>query len=329
MSQLQRNKILISLFLTLVHSSLLCLFLVACGPNGNTYDTDLDTPPLAIDPDQFALSVEDKSTSKNNFISIKITPGSPEMGVEEFCVTAFIVDGKGTAKGGVNKNNGNGPDYIVDLNGCSIATLSPKKLKTKKDGQGSPITFRIQAIPSKAVKKGDRYTLTIKIEHKGSNPHTEAQSIELIAKQDGVDTDLDTPPFALSVEDKSTSKNNFISIKITPGIPEMSVEDFCVTAFIVDGKGTAKGAVNKKNGKGLDYIVDLSGCSITTLSTNTSKAKKDGEDPPITFRIQATPSTAVKKGDGYTLTIKIEHKGSNPHTEVKSIELIAKQDGRG
>jgi hypothetical protein len=178
----QRSKIATLLFTT-VYIGFLCLCQVTCSPSIST-----NTQEPEIDPDKFALCIEDKSTNKNNFVAVRITPGSPGMNVEEFRVTASVAADQGTVKGATNKKGGEGLDYTKDLSGCSIPALSHNILKAKQDGQGPPITFRVQVIPGATIKKGDRYTLTVTVERKGDNAHTETQSIVLTAKQDGVDT---------------------------------------------------------------------------------------------------------------------------------------------
>jgi hypothetical protein len=196
----QRRKTSALLFAT-VYVGFLCLCQVACMPNKITQEPE-------IDPDKFALSREDKSTNKNNFVVVKITPGSPGMNVKEFWVTASITADQGTVKGATNKKGGKGLDYTEDLNSCSVAALAYSILKAKEDSQGAPITFRLQVIPGVTIKKADQYTLTVKVARRG---HTETKSITLTAKQDGVGTKEKT-------EEESTSGTSFETSATTLGI---------------------------------------------------------------------------------------------------------------
>jgi hypothetical protein len=157
MSVHHKNKVLLPSALCIC---LLCLLQVACKP-GNAEDNtvDADTQELSIDPGKFALDVEDRSTANNNIVAVKITPGGNDISLEEFFVTASIVENKGTVKGAVKKTQGKGLDYTVDLNGCCVATLSHTILKARKNSQGNTITFRAQVTPDASIKTGNTYTL--------------------------------------------------------------------------------------------------------------------------------------------------------------------------
>lgn len=185
MSGHHKNKVLLSFALCV---SLLCLLQVACKSDNTASNTD-DAQELSIDPSKFTLDVADRSTTNNNIVAVKIIPGSNDISLEEFFVTASIVENKGTVKGAVKKTQGKGLDYTVDLNGCCVATLSHTILKARKNSQGNTITFRAQVTPDASIKTGNTYTLIVQVERKGRYPHIATQSTELTAKRDGVDTE--------------------------------------------------------------------------------------------------------------------------------------------
>ncbi len=137
---------------------------------------------------------------------------------------------------------------------------------------------------------------------------------------------IDPDKFSLELEDV-TQKSNLVAVKITPGSPGMNLKEFLITASIVDNKGIVRGAANKQGSKVPAYTADLNGCGVATLSHRILKAKKDSQGKPITLRAQAIPGTSIKQGDTYTLTVTVERKGSHAHTETKSIEFTAQQDG--
>jgi len=73
--------------------SLVGILAASCNSRTSTQETQ-----RAIDPDQFVLALEDKSTNKNNFVRVNIIPGSPSMRVGDFSLTAHISDNRGIVR---------------------------------------------------------------------------------------------------------------------------------------------------------------------------------------------------------------------------------------
>ena len=167
---------------------LLCLLQVACAPNGEVDDPESNS----IDPDKFALEVEEiyKNKGADNTITVKITPGSPGMCLGEFFVTASLEYNMGIVRGSSNRGaNGFLCESTLDEQRLENLFLINQQSHClgKEDthfAQGKKVAFRIKAIPGAAIKKGDTYTLNVKVERKGSHPRTETNSTVLTAKQD-------------------------------------------------------------------------------------------------------------------------------------------------
>jgi hypothetical protein len=180
MSRCQKNK---ALLFSTVCIGLLCLCQVACSLDGSTQEPE-------IDPDKFGVKLSDV-TRKRNFVIVSITPGSSGMMLKDFFVTASLADNEGTVTGSSGRN-GNNFVYGKELNNCNLDKLFLTSKKSNCLGandtcfeQGKKVSFKIEAIPNTSIKEGDQYTLTVKIERKGSNPHTETKSTVLTAKQCG------------------------------------------------------------------------------------------------------------------------------------------------
>ncbi len=173
-----------ALLLPIVYAGFLCLCQVACEPNNDT-DSSLQEP--VITPDKFLLDVKDIK-NRENLVSIRITPGSPDMHLEEFFVTAFIVDdgGRGAVQGRPNKEGGREIGFTIDLNACNVATLDYEIPETKH-GQKAPITFEAQVNPGTTIKVGETYTLVVTVERRGNKPHTETKTTTRVAAQAGKD----------------------------------------------------------------------------------------------------------------------------------------------
>ena len=168
----KQNGKISALFFSTVYTGFLCLLLIACGLDRSMDDMHESNQGPAIDPDKFTLDVKDAGTRINNFVAIKITPGSPSMNAEDFFVTASIVNNNGIVKGAA-ANKKKGSKYTAELKDCNVATLSYTTLKPKQDNQGSPIKFKVNVMPDATIRKGDSYTLDVKIERKVRNSHTE------------------------------------------------------------------------------------------------------------------------------------------------------------
>lgn len=189
MSGHRKNK---ALLFSTVCIFLLCLLQAACAPNGEVDDPESNL----IDPDKFALEVKEiyKNQGTDNTMTVKITPGSPGMCLGDFFVTASLEDNMGIVRGSSNRGaNGFLCESTLDEQRLENLFLTNQQSNClgKEDthfAQGKKVAFRIKAIPGAAIKKGDTYTLTVKVERKGSHPHTETNSTVLTAKQNGVDT---------------------------------------------------------------------------------------------------------------------------------------------
>jgi hypothetical protein len=168
---------------------LLCLLQVACKPNGAVDDPESNL----IDLDKFGVTLND-ATRKRNLVIVSIEPGSSGMMLEDFFITASLEDNKGVVSGNMGEKKGSNLIYDVALQDRCLEVLflqSPSSCLGKNDtrfGQGKKVSFRLEAMPGAAVKTGDKYTLTVKVERKGSHPHIETKSTILTAKKDGVAT---------------------------------------------------------------------------------------------------------------------------------------------
>jgi ribosomal protein S19 len=430
MSGHRKNKALLSFTVCI---SLLCLLHISCAPNGEVDDPESN----AIHPDQFALNVKEiyKNQGTDNTIRVEITPGSSGMMLREFFVTASLEDNKGIVHGNRGKKKSGKPVYDVILQDHRLESLfiqSPSSCLGKEDthfAQGEKVSFRIKAIPDATIKRGDRYTLTVKVEREGSNPHTKTKSITMKAKQDGVDTKEQTeevstsdtstqatstalnavpdnakktinhpipnedvlipaektnktytsPPILISdtdlpatpnrevlhtssaqitdppdsttaassdnagtsaqkpashqftvtpKEEKSgNSMKNFVLVTIKPSSNGMKLKEFAVTASLLDKKGTVMGS-SGKNGNNFVYRKKLNNCNLEEIFLANKQSNCLGKNDAcfaqgeeVTFRIEVIPCEKTTPGKQYTLTIKVERKGSHPHTETKSIPL--------
>ncbi len=187
-----------ALLIATVYTSFLCLSLGAC----HSFDTAEDTTTVpngdAIDPNKFKLKVTEinKDQGTDNLITVRITPGSPGMRLEEFFVTVSRKDHECIVRGSSNRHTKKAAfDYNSPLDNQHLEKIflvnKQSNCLGKEDThfvQGGEIAFRIRATPSTTVKEGDAYTLIIKVERKEIKPHTETKSITLTAKQDGVGT---------------------------------------------------------------------------------------------------------------------------------------------
>ena len=159
--------------------SLVGILAFSCNSRNSTQET-----PRAIDPDKFALALEDKSTLKNNFVRVNIIPGSPSMRVEDFELTAHISDSRGIVRAASRDDTGN-LIYNIDCDAVHVSTFDHRLKKARDDHEGMPIVVRIQAIPNDTIRKGESYTLTVSVSYQGSKPHTETKSLTLTARRDG------------------------------------------------------------------------------------------------------------------------------------------------
>ncbi len=410
MSGHRKNKAL--LFGT-VCISLLCLLQAACAPNGEVDDQEGNL----IDPDKFALEVKEiyKNQGADNTITVNITPGSPGMCLGEFFVTASLADNMGIVRGSSNRGaNGFLCESTLDEQRLENLFLTNQQSYClgKEDthfAQGKQVAFRIKAIPGAAIKKGDTYTLNVKVERKGSHPHTETNSTVLTVKRDRKnpkkqteeastsDTNASTsdttpskasgsttlptnhpipsvdsaipaeeattiearPPilvsdanllatpngeiddlesnlidpdkFALEVKEiyKNQGADNTITVNITPGSPGMCLGEFFVTASLEDNEGVVSGNKGEKKSSKFVYDVALQDRCLEALflqSPSNCLGEKDthfAQGKKVAFRIKAIPGAAIKKGDTYTLTVTVERKGSNAHTETQDVKLTA------
>ncbi len=208
MSGHHKNK---ALLFSTVGMGLVFLLQVSCKPDRATDDPESNL----IDPDKFSLELEDV-TQKRNLVTVKITPGSPGMNLGEFFVTASLSDNQSGIKGSSAKMK-KGFVYNETLNNCHLEKLF---LTNKQSGclgkddthfaQGGKVAFRIEVKPGASVKQGDKYTLTVKVERKGSHPHIETESTVLTAQQDGVDTNTQT-------EEANSSGTSSQTIATAPG----------------------------------------------------------------------------------------------------------------
>ena len=184
MSRRHKNKTLLCFA---VYIFIVCLLQVACELNGTVDDPESNP----IDPDKFRLDRKDL-TKKRNFVVVSITPGSSGMMLGEFFVTVSLEDDKGIVRGSSGRNTkGLVYDSPLDKQCLEKLFLTNKQSEClgKDDTcfkQGKQVSFKIEATPNTSVKEYDRYTLTVKVEREGSNPHTETTSIVLTAKQNGV-----------------------------------------------------------------------------------------------------------------------------------------------
>ena len=214
-----------ALLLPIVCAGFLCLCQVACEPNNDT-DSSLQGP--VITPDKFLLDVKDIE-NRENLVSIRITPGSPDMRLEEFFVTALIVDdgGRGAVQGRPNKEGGREIGFTIDLNACNVATLDYEIPETKH-GQKAPITFEAQVNPGTTIKVGETYTLVVTVERRGNKPHTEKKTTTRVAAQADEDLqgqveegkipgeNVQTAPLDTRPEDTTRSSNHTTSSTDVP-----------------------------------------------------------------------------------------------------------------
>mmetsp|Transcript_2778 Transcript_2778/g.6185 ORF Transcript_2778/g.6185 Transcript_2778/m.6185 type:complete len:635 (+) Transcript_2778:9524-11428(+) len=196
-----KYKKIFRLLFCLVHVSFSSLSLVACGDNNDPDDEDSTGKSIeaksqdpVVDPGKFALVLKDvtKSNGERNFVLVTIWPGSNGMDLREFYVTASFSDGQGTIKGNSGEKQGSNICYNLELDRCSLADVFLQQVKCLgKDDmrfkQGKAVSFRIAPRPFASVKKGNEYTLDVKIERQGRNAHTETERIVLTAMQDGKD----------------------------------------------------------------------------------------------------------------------------------------------
>ena len=298
-----------------------------------------------IDPDKFKLKldVELKEANPTGYFFVKVKPGSKGMELKDFFITAAVEGNNGTVKGTTRKKASGEYDYDKALNDLSLEELfvySSKCLGSQNTTfkRGNQAKFRLQYAPGPGTQQGDKYTLTVKVERKGNRPHTEEKSIELIAPatkqrgkpKDGTPApDVDPDKFALELkEDKrGRSKDNFLLLTVRPGSSGMELKDFFITAAVEGNQGTLKGA-GSKSGSSFKYDKALNDLSLEELFVASSKCLGSQDTTfrqkeAATFWLRYTPGPGTQQGDEYTLKVKVERKGSCPHTEEQSIELIA------
>ncbi len=340
------NKRLFWLAITVL-ISFLCLLQTSCRNPNNRLNRGDRKESSRIDPDKFKLELkEDKRGKSSNLVLVIVTPGSGGMELKDFFITAAVEGNSGTVKGTTGRKAGNGFNYDKDLNNQSLEELFviSSDCSGSQDNafkQGKKGTFKLKYEPGPGTQQGDKYTLTVKIERKGSNPHTEETSRELIApatKQLGQsDRSTTAPPiapdkFGLTLkEDKRGKSSNLVLVTVTPGSRDMELKDFFITAAVEGNSGTVKGTTGRKAGTSYNYDKDPNDLSLEELFVNSSRClgSKDTtfkQKKEFTFRLRYEPGPGTQQGDKYTLTVKIEHKGSSPHTEETSKELTAPQN---
>ena len=295
-----------------------------------------------VDPNKFELELdEDKSPG---YILVKVTPGSKGMELKDFFITAAVEGNRGTVKGTTRKKESGEYDYGKALNDLSLEELFvafSKCLGSQNTTfkRGNQAKFRLQYEPGPGTQQGDKYTLKVKVERKGSCPHTEEKSIELIApattqlnqpEDDTTDAAIAPDKFGLKLDEKlrrSDHRHNFVLLTVTPGSRGMELKDFFITAAVEGNQGTLKGA-GSKSGSSFKYDKALNDLSLEELFVASSKCLGSQDTTfrqkeAATFWLRYTPGPGTQQGDAYTLKVKVERKGSSPHTEEQSIELIA------
>ena len=182
------NKRLFWLAITVL-ISFLCLLQTSCRNPNNRLNRGDRKESSRIDPDKFKLELkEDKRGKSSNLVLVIVTPGSGGMELKDFFITAAVEGNSGTVKGTTGRKAGTSYNYDKDPNDLSLEELfvnSSRCLGSKDTTfkQKKEFTFRLRYEPGPGTQQGDKYTLTVKIEHKGSSPHTEETSKELTAPQ--------------------------------------------------------------------------------------------------------------------------------------------------
>jgi hypothetical protein len=305
-----------ALLLPIVCAGFLCLCQVACEPNNDT-DSSLQGP--VITPDKFLLDVKDIE-NRENLVSIRITPGSPDMRLEEFFVTAFIVDdgGRGAVQGRPNKEGGREIGFTIDLNDCNVATLDYKIPETKH-GQKAPITFEAQVNPGTTIKVGETYTLVVTVERKGNKPHTETKTTTRVAAQAGKDLQgqveegkipgetVQTVPLDTRPEDTTRSSNHTTSSTDVPIATEK-----------VNATDTSA-----------QTLASDTGPRETLNSGITNTASEQHHSPPdvaVAPTGNANEIAAIPASDSFTVMLRDETRSGN----VKNFVLVTIQpSGKG
>lgn len=198
MSRQNRSKLYVSAHCVYTFFVLiLCLAQTACQPNDKKDkpapsdqvgqpDESPQEPPIA--PDKFRLKLDENehTKSKKNFVTVTITPGSSGMELSDLYITASVSISEGTLKGADGKR-GKSFNYGKDLNNQSLEELYliSANCLGKDDSsfkQGKPVQVKLEYVPSPGTPQGTEYTLTVKIERQGSNPHTEKSEVTLTRK---------------------------------------------------------------------------------------------------------------------------------------------------
>ena len=178
---------------------ILCLAHTACKPNDKkdkhapsdqVGPLDESPPDSSINSDKFRLKLDEnrKHTKSNkNFVTVTIIPGSSDMELSNLYITASVAGIQGTLKGSSSRKSGGGFDYKKDLNNQSLEELYliSANCLGKDDSsfkQGKQVQVKLQCEPGNGTPQGTEYTLTVKIERQGSNPHTEKSTVTLITK---------------------------------------------------------------------------------------------------------------------------------------------------
>ena len=163
----------------------LCLCQVACEPNS---DTDSILQGTVVDPDKFVLKIGCRDKGTNNYVEIGITPGSSGMLLEEFFITACLDNNDGAVYGSQGKKS-NHFVYDIDMHDRCLKEAY-LKLPSACLGeyntsfiQGKKVLLRLRPSFNTKANSGGPYTLTVKVERKGTSPHTETKIIKLTAKK--------------------------------------------------------------------------------------------------------------------------------------------------
>lgn len=119
-------------------------------------------------------------------------------------------------------------------------------------------------------------------------------------------------PFRVSLKDVTprTSIRNFIMVTIRPQRRLLRLQDFLVTATLLNNIGTVMGSSRKGSQGNLYYQNDLQARSLASIFlTNVNCLGKNdtsfAQGQPISFRIMATQTNPIEQHDTHTVSLEI------------------------
>ncbi len=201
------------LFARALLMSLSFLLLFSCNRGNKTpgegadaeelVDTTTEADAAEGDSKTFSVVLKDDIKGKDCFVLVEVTPGSKGMDLKDLFVTAGVEPSKGIVRGR-GERGGSKPEYNLKLNGISLEKVWLHKigLGEKNDSfrKGSTVSFIVQCTPGPDTKRGDKYTVTVTLDYRGSNQCKVIKSQVVTAQKDvpgpkpgGLDPKQDDP----------------------------------------------------------------------------------------------------------------------------------------